>query len=120
DPGPLPRTYQPAYHRVGGEHPRVPHRQRQPGTEQRLRRGRGRRRCLAVGGGVHARLTTIRRLGSSPSDSLTTPSVALITSWTHLRSNAVIGSSVTGSPCSRTRSMALRATAASSLRRRAR
>src|SRR4051812_40859576 len=61
--------------------------------------------------------TTIRRFGSTPSDSLSTPEIALTTSWTHLRSNADIGSRRTGSPCSLTFSTALRATAPSSLRR---
>ena len=64
--------------------------------------------------------TTIRRFGSTPSDSLSTPGIALITSCTHLRSNAVIGSSRTGSPYSFTFSTAFLATAASSLRRFAR
>ena len=62
----------------------------------------------------------MRRLGSTPSDSLSTPAIALMTSCTHLRSNADIGSSRTGSPYCLTFSTAFLATAASSLRRLAR
>ena len=62
----------------------------------------------------------MRRFGSTPSDSLATPAIALTTSCTHLRSNADIGSRRTGSPYSLTFSTAFLATAASSLRRCAR
>ena len=60
-----------------------------PGTSRRV--GRRRRWTDSVAG-----RTTIRRLGSTPSDSLSTPAMALTTSCTHLRSNADIGSRRTG------------------------
>src|SRR5690349_6727030 len=111
---------------VGTQQSGVPDGELQPVTEQRLGRRLlsvdGRPRRVRCGSGRHQAVgrTTIRRLGSTPSDSLSTPASALITSWTHLRSNADIGSRRTGSPYSLTFSAAFFAIAANSLRRDAR
>src|SRR5689334_14630693 len=44
---------------------------------------------------AHAGRTTMRRFGSSPSDSVATPSTSDTASWTTLRSKGVIGSILT-------------------------
>src|SRR5690606_33960087 len=109
------RADQAAHHAFGGEQIGVRGGERQALAEDLASGGRrGRHRHQSSG------RTTTRRDGSTPSDSLITPGRALITSCTHLRSNADIGSRRTGSPYSFTFSAAFLATAASSLRRVAR